>query len=155
VEVDVQDAAGNTATVHGPVQFPAPNLGSTAAASSASAVKAATHARLRMWFARGHRRVLRQPYGQRAVTRGVLRDARGRGIVGARVSVYHVVRGHKRALLKTGVRTRAHGELTLILPLNLDTRDIEFRYRALIPGPVTARQRLGLHVYRNGKLFRR
>ena len=155
VELDVEDAAGNATAVHGPIAFPAPNVGTTtAAASTAADVRAAMHARLRMWFVENRGRVLRHRYGTRVVTRGVLRDARGHGIVGARVSVYHLVGPHlKRRLLKTGLRSRARGELTLILPVNLDTRRLEFRYQALVPGPVTARRRLDLRVYRHGRLF--
>jgi hypothetical protein len=53
------------------------------------------------------------------------------------------------------LKSRAHGQLTLILPLNVDTRTVEFAYRALRPGPITSRQRLRLTVLRNGKVFHR
>ncbi len=38
--------------------------------------------------------------------------------------------GRHRRLVKTGLKTRAHGDLTLILPLNVDTRRIESLPRA-------------------------
>ena len=89
------------------------------------------------------------------MTRGILRNERGVGIQGARIDVYHVRKG-KRRLLKTGLKTRAGGKLTLILPMDVDTRQIEFAYRAVRPGPVTSRQTLRLNVRtRGGKLYYR
>jgi len=60
------------------------------------------------------------------------------------------VRGHRR-LLKTGLRSRKAGRLTLILPLNLfgdarGRRRIMFYYRASLPGPVTSRANLFLTI---------
>jgi hypothetical protein len=58
--------------------------------------------------------------------------------------------------VKTGLKSRAKGALTLILPNNLDTRAIEYVYRALRPGPVTSSQRLHLTVRRGaGKVYYR
>jgi hypothetical protein len=84
------------------------------------------------------------------VTRGWLRDRRGRGIRGGEIEVYHFVRGH-RLLLKTGMLSRKRGRLTLILPLNLfgdarGRRRIAFYYRASLPGPVTSRANLFLTI---------
>ena len=109
-----------------------------------------------MWFVKAPRHGSRYTsrYGTRVVTRGILRSRDGHGIQGARIDVYHVRKG-KRRLLKTGLKSRARGRLTLILPNNVDTRTIEFAYRALRPGPVTSRQRLRLTVLRNGRVFRR
>lgn len=152
VEIGVEDAAGNQRAVFGPIQFP--RLNTTAGSSVTTA--AALSGRLRMWFvkarARGRRYTSR--YGTRVVTRGVLRTTGGRGIQGARIDVYHIRNG-KRRLLKTGLKSRAGGKLTLILPLDVDTRSIEYAYRALRPGPITSRQRLGLRVLRNGRVFHR
>jgi hypothetical protein len=157
VEIDVEDAAGNTTSVYGPVPFPLANVGSLGQRGSSnnpsSALVAAQNARLRMWFVLTHTQVLHHAYGTRVVTRGVLVDDHGHGIVGARVSVYHVINHNRRTLLKTGLKSRAGGALTLILPINLDTREIEYDYQALIPGPVTSRQILHLFVTRNGRLF--
>jgi hypothetical protein len=157
VEIDVEDAAGNTIAVYGPVPFPLANVGALGSRGSnnppGSTLAAAQNARLRMWFVVTHTQVLHHGYGTRVVTRGLLIDDHGHGIVGARVSVYHVINHNERKLLKTGLKSRAGGKLTLILPINLDTREIEFDYQALIPGPVTSRQILHLFVTRDGRLY--
>lgn len=154
VEIAVEDAAGNETSVFGPVEFPRLNAATTAG-SSVSASDA-LNGRLRMWFvkARNRGRSHTSRYGTRVVTRGVLRSRSGRGIQGARIDVYHL-RDGKRRLLKTGLKSRAGGKLTLILPMNVDTRTIEYAYRALRPGPITSRQRLSLTVIRNGVVFHR
>lgn len=152
VEIAVEDAAGNETAVHGPVEFPRANV----VAGSSVDTAAALTGRLRMWFvkARNRGRRLTSRFGTRVVTRGVLRTARGRAIQGARIDVYHIRNG-KRRLLKTGLKSRSGGKLTLILPINVDTRSIEFAYRALRPGPITSRQRLRLTVLRKGSVFHR
>jgi hypothetical protein len=151
VEIAIEDAAGNQVPVYGPMEFPRLNTGTTVGSSTDRFLQA----RLRMWFvkARRHGQRLTSRVGRRVVTRGVLRDRRGRGIQGARVDVYHIRNGTRR-LAKTGLKTRGKGALTLILPSNVDTRTIEFAYRAVRPGPVTSRQRLRLRVVdRNGRTF--
>lgn len=163
VELAVQDAAGNEKTVFGPVEFPKLNatIGPGGDGNSGSSAGGVTQAqalrgRLRMWFvkARNRGRSYTSRYGTRVVTRGVLRTRSGRGIQGARIDVYHIRNG-KRKLLKTGLKSRAKGALTLILPVNVDTRTIEFDYRALRPGPITSSQRLRLTVLRKGRIFHR
>lgn len=155
VEIAVEDAAGNQTNVAGPVEFPKVNV----VAGSSADVAAALTGRLRMWFVksrRGDRKRLTSRFGTRVVTRGVLRARNGRGIVGARIDVYHIRRDGRRRLVKTGLKSRAGGALTLILPNNVDTRTIEFAYRALRPGPITSRQRLRLTVRtRNGRIYHR
>ena len=147
VELAIEDAAGNQTAVYGPTEFP-----------RANGENASTKATLKMWFAKGLRRLgsrLTSRLGRRVVTRGILRNERGVGIQGARIDVYHVRKG-KRRLLKTGLKTRARGALTLILPNDVDTRSIEYAYRAVRPGPVTSRSTLSLNVRkRNGKLYYR
>jgi hypothetical protein len=49
-------------------------------------------------------------------------------IIGAKLDVVHIING-VRHLVKTGVKTRARGRFTLILPRNIRTRSIEFDYR--------------------------
>jgi hypothetical protein len=160
IEVAVQDAAGNETPVFGPVLFPRANgvTGVTGASSTPAQLANIRNATLKMWFvkARHHGRRFTSKFGTRVVTRGVLQSRDGRGIRGARVDVYHILKsGKRRRLLKTGLKSRAGGELTLILPLNVDSRTIEFAYRALRPGPITSRQRLHLTVLRKGKIYRR
>ncbi len=147
VEIVIEDAAGNETAVYGPTEFP-----------RANGENASTKANLKMWFARGQRRLGQRHtsrLGTRVVTRGILRNERGRGIQGARIDVFHIRKG-KRRLLKTGLKTRAGGKLTLILPMDVDTRSIEYAYRAVRPGPITSSDTLRLNVRtRGGKLFYR
>jgi hypothetical protein len=75
--------------------------------------------------------------------------------VRARIDVVHVVKG-KRRLVKTGLRSRAGGQLTLILPSNIKTRDLRFEYRGnLLSSKVTSRAKLKITVRnRHGKVLR-
>ena len=103
-----------------------------------------------MFFAANREREYTTRIGRRVVTRGFLRDSKGRGIRGAEVEVYHYVAGRPR-LLKTGLRSRRAGRLTLILPLNLfgdarGRRRIAFYYRASVPGSITSRANLYLTI---------
>jgi hypothetical protein len=152
IQIAVEDAAGNATAIYGPVEFPRPNVTTGSSVTTAEVLRG----QLRMWFvkARHHSRHYKSRYGTRVVTRGVLRTPEGRAIQGARIDVYHIRNG-KRRLLKTGLKSRGGGKLTLILPLNVDTRTIEYAYRALRPGPITSRQRLHLTVLRKGKVFHR
>jgi hypothetical protein len=65
-----------------------------------------------------------------------------------------VLKNGKRKLVKTGLRSRDGGKLTLILPLNLKTRDLRFEYRGnLLSTKVTSRSTLHIKVRnRKGKL---
>jgi hypothetical protein len=155
VEIAIEDAAGNQSTVYGPVEFPKSNVVTGSAAERAEALTG----RLRMWFVkakRSNRRRYTSIFGNRVVTRGVLRTRKGRGIVGARIDVYHIRSDGRRRLVKTGLKSRAKGALTLILPSDVDTRTLEFAYRALRPGPITSRQRLRLTVRtKSGRIYQR
>jgi hypothetical protein len=78
-----------------------------------------------------------------------------RSIVGAQLDVVHVIKG-VRHVLKTGVKTRAHGRFTLIEPRNIRTRGIEFSYRGnLSKSKVSSRVRLRytLRSTRTGRLL--
>jgi hypothetical protein len=139
-------------SIFGSVRFARVNVES--ASSIPAALWALLRARLRVWFVKTRTFRSSSIYGQRVVVRGRLRDLRGHGVQGARIDVYHLRRtGKHRRLVKTGLKTRAHGDLTLILPLNVDTRRIRFAYRALRPGPVTSRQTLHLTIMRHGAVF--
>jgi hypothetical protein len=107
----------------------------------------ATCGHLTMYFASNHASSLTDTYGERQVTRGriVSCGAHPEGIVGARIDVIHIVDGKR--LVKTGLRSRARGALTLILPLNLTSREIEFDYRGKLDSThVTSKQILKLTV---------
>jgi hypothetical protein len=84
------------------------------------------------------------------VIRGRIANCKGKSIVRARIDVIHVIKG-KRHLVKTELRSRAGGRLTLILPMNAKTRDLRFEYRGnLLSTKVTSRSILHLTV-RNRK----
>jgi len=151
VEVDVEDAAGNATPIYGPVAFPKLNV--EVQANNQQSIDAIVHGHLKMWFVKTHLHRFTSHFGTRTVARGLLTDSAGKGIEGARIDVFHILRNGKRRLLKTGLKSRAGGALTLILPMNLDTRKIEFDFRALRPGPTTSLQTLNLHVLRRGKLY--
>src|SRR4051794_11191126 len=168
IEVAVEDAAGNSTTVYGPVVLPHRNgdvpggssgggSGGSGGVTGAGAKPASgANARLRAWFVANHAKAYTSLYGRRVVVRGRLLTKGGRAVGGARLDVYHEVGGRLRRLGKTGLKTRPDGRLTLILPLNLDTRRIVLAYRAFRPGPITSRRTLKLTVRdRTGQLVRR
>jgi len=113
-----------------------------------------------MRFVRGTRnfgRTFTSRFGNRTVTRGrlVTCGSNPRPIIGARVDVVHVLPGDRRRR-KTGLRSRANGLLTLILPIDLRTRNIEYAYRPdLRSTRVTSRVTLRLTVRnRAGRILR-
>ncbi|HVF77598.1 MAG TPA: hypothetical protein VNA28_04825, partial [Solirubrobacteraceae bacterium] len=112
----------------------------------------ATCGRVDMFFVRrGFKSVGRtftSRFGTRTVTRGrlVTCGSNPRPIVGARVDVVHVLANGQRRR-KTGLRSRAEGKLTLILPNDLRSRRIEYAYRPdLRTTRVTSRVSLRLTV---------
>jgi hypothetical protein len=169
VEIDVEDAGGNATPVYGPVVLPKAN-GTVAGGSpgtgggtgggpgvGGASTKPPTgkDARLDAWFVKNHKRSYTNRYGRRVVVRGLLRTKARKAVGGARLDVYHEVGGKLRRLGKTGLKTRPDGRVTLILPLNLDTRRIVLAYRAFRPGPITSQLSLRLTVRDgNGKLVR-
>jgi len=166
VEVAVEDAAGNSTTVYGPVVLPkrngdvvggggTPGTGTDVGGASTTPASG-KDARLDAWFVANRRRAFTNRYGRRVVVRGILRTRAKKPVGGARLDVYHEVGGKLRKLGKTGLKTRPDGRLTLILPLNLDTRRIVLAYRAFRPGPITSQLGLKLTVRDgNGTLVRR
>ena len=97
--------------------------------SLANGVRGSTCGKLTMYFTANHKRSLTSRLGQRQVVRGRIVNCAGHSIVRARIDVIHVLKNGKRKLVKTGLRSRDGGKLTLILPLNLKTRDLRFEYR--------------------------
>jgi hypothetical protein len=133
--------------------------GSSSAASGvllANGVRGSTCGRLTMYFAKNHKRTLNNRYGRRAVVRGRIVNCAGKSIVRARIDVIHVLKNGKKKLIKTGLRSRDGGKLTLILPMNIKTRDLRFEYRGnLLSSKVTSRSTLHVTVRnRRGKLLR-
>jgi hypothetical protein len=122
----------------------------------ANGVRGSTCGRLTMYFAKNHKRSLTNRFGRRQVVRGRIVNCAGHSIVRARIDVIHVLKNGKRKLVKTGLRSRDAGKLTLILPLNLKTRDLRFEYRGnLLSSKVTSRSTLHIKVRnRKGKLVR-
>lgn len=122
----------------------------------ANGVRGSTCGRLTMYFARNHKRSLANHYGTRAVVRGRIVNCAGHSIVRARIDVIHVLKNGRRKLVKTGLRSRDGGKLTLILPMNIKTRDLRFEYRGnLLSSKVTSRSTLHVTVRnRKGRLLR-
>jgi hypothetical protein len=121
----------------------------------ANGVRGGRCARLRMYFAKNHKTTHASRLGKRAVVRGRIVNCKGKSIVRARIDVVHVVNG-KRKLVKTGLRSRSGGNLTLILPSNIKTRTLRFEYRGnLLSTKVTTRSTLHLTVRtRKGNVVR-
>ena len=172
VEIDAEDAAGNSTAVYGPVVLPKANGtvpgatgdggngtggGSGPGVGGVSTTPATgKDAKLAAYFVKNRRTTYTSRYGTRVVVRGILRTKAKKAVSGARLDVYHLVGGHLRRLGKTGLKTRPDGRLTLILPLNLDTRRIVLAYRAFRPGPITSQVTLKLTVRdKRGQLVRR
>jgi hypothetical protein len=122
----------------------------------ANGVRGSTCGKLAMYFTANHKRSLTSRLGRRQVVRGRIVNCAGHSIVRARIDVIHVLKNGKRKLVKTGLRSRDGGKLTLILPLNLKTRDLRFEYRGnLLSSKVTSRSTLHIKVRnRKGKLIR-
>jgi hypothetical protein len=159
IQTEVEDAAGHTAAVS-VTQFPKVNLDGGGSGSGIDGGGQQDYERLRQatvkaGFVQGKKRPrsLEIKRGDRSVIRGRVADRKGRGIVGARVDVYHVTKDGKRRLVKTGLKTRAKGRLTYIVSKKIDTRRIELTFRALRPGPITSRARLTAKVMHKGKPF--
>jgi hypothetical protein len=118
---------------------------------------AVTCGRLSMHFVPNRKQRYTSRFGQRIVTRGrlVTCGSRPRPIVGARLDVVHTIRGGRR-LIKTGLRSRPGGRVTLILPLNLRSRTIRYSYRPnLSSDRVSSRRTLTLTVRnRAGRVLR-
>jgi hypothetical protein len=167
VQIDVEDAAGNATTVYGPTTLPkangtvaggggTPGTGSGPGVGGAGSTPATgKDARLAAWFVKNRKKAFTNLFGRRVVVRGQLKTKKGKAVGSARLDVYHEVGGKLRRLGKTGLKTRPDGRLTLILPLNLDTRRIVLAYRAFRPGPITSKITLKLTVRdRAGKLVK-
>jgi hypothetical protein len=150
VQTEVEDAAGNTTTVNA-VPFPKANLDDT----SPAGYERLRTAKFRAWFVQGrkHPRTLSINVGKRSTIRGEVVDAKGKGIAGVRLDVYHVVGSGKRTLAKTGLKTRGNGRFTYIVQSRIDTRRIQLTYRVVRPGPISNRRTLSLKVTKKGKPF--
>ena len=141
-----------------PISSPATSVVQHACSESRSPVKMCGSAcgRLTMYFTANHERSLTSRLGKRQVVRGRIVNCAGHSIVRARIDVIHVLKNGKRKLVKTGLRSRDGGKLTLILPLNLRTRDLRFEYRGNLLSPkVTSRSTLHVTVRnRRGHVLR-
>jgi hypothetical protein len=159
----VCDPTGQTPTGPGSGNGANSGNGGNASANSAGShsllangVRGSTCGKLTMYFTANHKRSLTSRLGKRQVVRGRIVNCGGHSIVRARIDVIHVLKNGKRKLVKTGLRSREGGKLTLILPLNLKTRDLRFEYRGnLLSTRVTSRSTLHIKVRnRKGKLVR-
>jgi hypothetical protein len=158
----VCDPTGQTPTGPGSNGANSGNGGNASANSAgshsllANGVRGSTCGKLTMYFTANHKRSLTSHLGRRQVVRGRIVNCAGHSIVRARIDVIHVLKNGKRKLVKTGLRSRDGGKLTLILPLNLKTRDLRFEYRGnLLSTKVTSRSKLHVTVRnRHGKVLR-
>lgn len=146
----------------GPNPGPNPNNGGSSHSDSsaslgvlANGVRGGTCAHLTMRFSPGSKKSITSRYGTRKVVRGRIVNCKGQSIVRARIDVVHIVNG-KRKLIKTGLRSREGGKLTLILPRDIKTRDLRFEYRGnLRSAKVTSSSVLHITVRnRAGKVLR-
>jgi hypothetical protein len=160
---NVCDPTGQTPTGPGSANSANSGNGANGSANSAGShtlmangVRGSTCGKLAMYFTANHKRSLTSRLGKRQVVRGRIVNCAGHSIVRARIDVIHVLKNGKRKLVKTGLRSRDGGKLTLILPLNLKTRDLRFEYRGnLLSSRVTSRSTLHIKVRnRKGKLVR-
>jgi hypothetical protein len=102
--------------------------------------------RLSMYFDRNRTHAFASRFGQRVVVRGRIVSCKGKPIQAAKIDVYHVIGGH-RELVKTGLRSRPDGRLTLILPMNIGSRGLLFAYRGnLKSNKITSRVRMKITV---------
>jgi hypothetical protein len=67
VEMAVEDAAGNSTTVYGPLEFPRPNGEPSLNGSGTPSVKRLVHARVRVWFDKSQTTSYTSAYGTRVV----------------------------------------------------------------------------------------
>lgn len=150
----------NTVVVTQTQQSTAPASGSANQAGSSNAVRPVVIngrnggcAHVKMWIAKvtkygslkGHPHTGRSTFGTRVVLRGKLISCSGKPVVGARLDQIHAFGG--KSLVKTGLKSRAGGKLTLILPMNLASRLITIAYRGdLASRKITSRTNLRLIV---------
>lgn len=161
-----QTVPGPTQTVPGPTQtqtqtktvtVPATTVTGAGTKTVPNGTNASRCARLTMYFAKNRKRALGVKFGrERVVTRGRIVNCNGKSIVRARIDVYHILPNGKK-LVKTGLRSRALGRMTLILPRNLFTRKLRFEYRPdLNSSKVATRRTLQINVRdRKGKLIKK
>jgi hypothetical protein len=133
-------------------------------ASAANGTNASECARLKLFYdlQRGTRgrpathgpTHLTAHFGIRHVIRGYVRNCKGQPIVNAKIERIDILH-NGRHLVKTGMRSRGRGKLTMIIPLNTTTRTIEFQYRAFINDPkIAAVRHLRIKVLnRHGKVL--
>lgn len=145
-----QTVAGPTQTVAGPTQtqvvtVPAPSSGVLGNTNTQPNGTNGGCGHLRMHFRNNGKTAISDTFGQRQVTRGTIISCSGSPIVHAKIDVYHFINGKRVKLVKTGLRSRGGGKLTLILPLNLTTRTIEFDYRPFLDNSRVG-SRVKLHI---------
>jgi hypothetical protein len=139
VRVLLEDAAGNRATIFGPVMrniapSGAVGPGSDPALRGAANGDGATDvARLTAhWGRRSSRTLLVSPFGRTHVVRGRLRTADGAPIANAAIDVVSKTTAvNARELVKrVGPRTGTDGSWYVVLPRRVSSRDVTFRYRS-------------------------
>ena len=115
---------------------------------------ASDSASLKAFFDRNRARSLTTVFGRRVVVRGRLVDEAGRPIANARIEhLSRTATAGATAVDKGGARTRQDGTWTLIMPANVSSRELTFRYRShLGDEKAAAEQQLTLRVKAAAKL---
>ena len=124
--------SGSTTTVINTTTSTTPGATQPVDRGAPNGINATDEARLTAWWASNRGTVLRSRYGVRHVIRGKLTDRNGKGIRNARVELAATpaAKGAKESLDKGGARTRPDGTWTLILPVDVSSRLLRFRYRS-------------------------
>jgi hypothetical protein len=176
VRVLLEDAAGNRTAIFGPVVRSIAASGAIGPGSdpalrgAANGDGASDQARLSAhWGVRGSRTSLVSPFGRSHVVRGRLRAQDGAPISNAVIDVMSKTTAvNARELAKrNGPRTGSDGSWRLVLPRDVSSRDLTFRYRshvndtiptatAAVRLRVRAGLRLAIHprVARQGRAIR-
>jgi hypothetical protein len=147
VRVLLEDAAGNRTAIFGPVVRSISATGAIGPGSdlalrgAANGDGASDQARLSAhWGIRGGRTRLVSAFGRTHVVRGRLTGADGSPIANAAIDVVSKTTAvNARELVKRGgPRTESDGRWRLVLPRNVSSRDLTFRYRSHVNDTVFA-----------------
>jgi hypothetical protein len=147
VRVLLEDAAGNRTAIFGPVVRSIAATGAIGPGSdpalrgAANGDGASDQARLTAhWGIRGGRTRLVSAFGRRHVVRGRLAGADGAPIANAAIDVVSKTTAvNARELTKRGgPRTASDGRWRLVLPRNVSSRDLTFRYRSHVNDTIPA-----------------
>lgn len=136
LQLRATDAAGNVKTTQAPQPVIVAN-GAVAASGPPNGDGASSAARLKVYFAKGHKAHLTKSWSGRARVTGRLTDQAGHGIGKASIDVSEVssVPGSKR-LKRKPIKTDAKGQFSYMVPAKRSSRRVRFEYRARLGAAV-------------------